>query len=104
MKARFAKDAAIDLDNIFDYTITTWGKRQADRYVEELEDTCHALAQATNMGRFDTTLGYWRWEHQSHVIFFHRDRTGKVVVARILHEQMSPTLHLSMVKAPRKAR
>ncbi len=37
---------------------------------------------------------YLRLEQGSHVVFFHREPNGDVVIVRVLHKRMLPELHL----------
>jgi toxin ParE1/3/4 len=80
--------------NISAYTLRTWGKEQAARYVGELEDFCQALADTPGLGRPCDAIrpGLRRIEHGSHVVFYRKQRGG-VLISRILHERMLPEMH-----------
>ncbi len=79
---------------IADYTVRTWGKVQAARYLGELEDFCVALADNPGLGRSceEIRVGLRRMEHGSHVIFY-RAKGGGVLISRILHLRMLPEKH-----------
>ena len=91
---RFSRRAADDLRSIADYTLRTWGKDQADRYLGKLEVCCQMLADNPALGRLcdDIRPGLHRLEHGRHVVFYRRERTG-ILVSRILHQRMLPDRH-----------
>lgn len=93
---RFSRRAETDLLSIGDYTLRTWGKAQAARYINELELCCQTLADNPALGRpcDDIRPGLRRLEHRKHVIFY-RQQHGGILVSRILHERMLPDRHLA---------
>lgn len=95
MKAlAFTVAATVDLENIWDYTEGEWGLPQARRYVQELRDTCHALASGQKRGRtVDVRPGYLKCRSGSHVIFF-RDLGDTMEIVRILHGAPDVARHL----------
>jgi plasmid stabilization system protein ParE len=48
---RFSRRAEADLLSIGDYTLRTWGKAQAARYLGELEVCCQTLSDNPALGR-----------------------------------------------------
>ena len=95
MKAlAFTVAATVDLENIWDYTEVEWGLAQARRYVQELRDTCHALASGQKRGRtVDVRPGFLKCRSGSHVIFF-RDLVDTMEIVRILHGAQDVARHL----------
>jgi toxin ParE1/3/4 len=91
---RFSRRAESDLLSIGDYTLRTWGKGQAARYIRKLEMCCQALADNPALGRScdDVRPGLRRLEHGKHVVFYRRERDG-ILVSRILHHSMLPGRH-----------
>lgn len=91
---RFSNRAESDLLNIGDYTLRTWGKSQAARYISELEACCRTLASNPTLGRpcDDIRPGLRRMEHGKHVVFYRQVRGG-IFVSRILHQRMLPDRH-----------
>ena len=79
-------------------TMRTWGKAQAIRYIDELEQCCRDFADNPLAGRScddDLNLlrpGLYRIEIGRHVVFFRREPSG-ILVSRILHERMLPERH-----------
>jgi toxin ParE1/3/4 len=88
--------AADDLLSIGQYTVSTWGKAQAARYIDELEVCCQRLAENPSLGRGCDEIrpGLRRLEHAKHVVFYRRE-SGGVLISRILHQRMLPGDHLT---------
>ena len=93
---RFSRRAETDLLSIGEYTLRTWGKVQAARYINELELCCQTLADNPALGRAcdDIRPGLRRLEHRKHVIFYRQQHRG-ILVSRILHERMLPDRRLA---------
>jgi toxin ParE1/3/4 len=91
---RFSRRAEADLLSIGDYTLGTWGKAQAARYLSELEVCCQALSDNPALGRpcDEVRPGLRRLEHGKHVVLYRQER-GDILVSRILHQRMLPELH-----------
>jgi len=89
---RFSRRAEADLLSIGDYTLRTWGKAQADRYLGELETCCQMLADNPLLGRSCDAVrpGLRRLEHGKHVVFYRLQKPGGILVVRILHQRMLP--------------
>lgn len=69
---RVTPRAQRDLDAITDYSLATWGERQTEKYLTELEQRFRWLAQHQNAGRPRDELGegYRSYPHGAHVIFY----------------------------------
>jgi toxin ParE1/3/4 len=91
----FSRLAKADLQSIDEYTEATWGIRQADRYLKELEHICTMWAQNPRIGRLwpEKRPGIRRFEHGRHVIFF-REKDACILIIRILHQSMVPQRYL----------
>ena len=91
---RFSRRAEADLLSIGDYTLRTWGKAQAARYLGELEVCCQTLSDNPALGRLCPEIrpGLRRLEHGKHVVFYRQERGG-ILVSRSLHQRMLPELH-----------
>jgi toxin ParE1/3/4 len=91
---RFSRRAEADLMRIAEYTLRTWGKAQAIRYLGEMEKCCQMLADNPALGRLcdDIRPGLHRLEHGKHVVFYRREPLG-ILVTRILHQRMLPERH-----------
>jgi toxin ParE1/3/4 len=91
---RFSRRAEADLLSIGNYTLRTWGKAQAARYIGELEVFCQSLADNPALGRpcDDVRRGMRRMEDGKHVVFYRQELNG-ILVSRILHQSMLPDKH-----------
>jgi toxin ParE1/3/4 len=92
---RFSRLARLDLIEIADYTLDTWGEEQAYRYLDGLDECFQLLAQSPQIGRPCDRIrsGYRRIEHQKHVVFYRIEKDG-VFIGRILHQRMLPSSRL----------
>lgn len=94
-RVRYTRDAEQDLLDIAQYTIETWGKAQAARYLDLLEQTCERiLPEHGHLGRSipkRPSLRAWRCER--HIVYFHESERG-IEIVRILHERMLPENYL----------
>jgi toxin ParE1/3/4 len=88
---RFSRSAEADLLAIGDYTLRTWGEKQAVRYFDALETFCQTLADNPALGRACDRIrpGLRRMEHGQHVVFY-RQVAGGIRISRILHRRMLP--------------
>jgi toxin ParE1/3/4 len=90
-QVRISVEAEADLDQIADYTTSTWGWRQTDQYLAKLEDSFDLLAQNPSIGRPCDSIraGMRRLEIGKHVAFYLPVSDG-VLVVRVLHQRMLP--------------
>jgi len=93
---RFSRRAEADLLSIGDYTLRTWGRGQAARYISEIEVCCQKLADNPALGRpcDDVRPGLHRLEHGKHVVLYRQERGG-ILGSRILHQRMLLDKHAS---------
>jgi toxin ParE1/3/4 len=84
-------EADADIDLIAAYTARTWGWRQSDRYLGQLEDAFQLLVENPGIGRACDAIGSGlrRHEEGKHVVFY-RLKPGGIRIVRILHQQMVP--------------
>lgn len=92
---RLSKLARLDLVDITDYTLDTWGVEQTIRYLDGLEACFNRLAETPKIGRRCDRIrpGYRRFEYEKHVILYRADTDG-IFVGRVLHQGMLPSEHL----------
>lgn len=88
---RVQRVAGHRLDEIYIYTLNTWGKEQAERYIKGLFDRFEAIAAREFPWRpipaeFDVDGFFDRYEH--HVIYWKMLADGAVGIVTILHEKM----------------
>ena len=90
----FSPAAAADIVAIWDFSADRWGPDQADRYTDEIRDSCLALAGGRARGQaVDLRPGYLKYRTGSHVIYY-RDRGERLEVIRVLHGRMDVDRHL----------
>ena len=93
-RVTFSPAAIADIDEIWDYTAASWGMDQADRYTDDIRDTCDALAAGLKQGRVvDIRDGYLKYAVGKHLVFFIRTGDG-IAIIRVLHQKMDAWLHL----------
>jgi toxin ParE1/3/4 len=91
MKFRLSRKAEEDLEGIWLYTLETWSKEQADRYLSLIFDEIEFLSINPKTGQdFDHIRKNYRYSKvKSHLIFYkHRKSNDVIEVIRILHERM----------------
>jgi len=91
----FSKQARLDLIEIADYTLDRWGLKQAERYLDGLDDCFKRLVQTPQLGRSldQIRAGYRRIEHEKHVVIYRPDADG-IFICRILHHSLLPVRQL----------
>jgi len=89
--ASISLEAEMDIDQIAAHTTKTWGLRQTDRYLGQLEDAFYVLAQNPSIGRSCPAIqaGLFRFEVRKHVVYYRTDPNG-IRVVRVLHQRMIP--------------
>lgn len=92
---RLSPRAKRDLDGIWAYSESIWGKRQAERYIRLLSGAVEAIATDPRKGRAcdDIRPGYLKYPVGSHVVFY-RLTGSEVEIVRILHGRMDFEQHL----------
>ncbi len=83
-----------DLENIWFYTLETWGENQADTYIQDLNIAFKSLAKSPEKGRSceDIRKDYRKHLLGKHVIFYRQIDKG-IEVVRILHQSMDVDMH-----------
>jgi toxin ParE1/3/4 len=87
--------ADADLTDIYAFTFTEFGERQADAYFESLEECLTRLAGSPDLGR---KIGFLRrnyrlFVHQRHSIYYTPAKSG-ILVVRVLGPGMNHDAHL----------
>ncbi len=84
-----------DLEDIWHYTLDTWGEEQADQYILDLNDGFESLAIHPEKGRAcdDIRAGYRKYDIGRHIVFYRQTAKG-IEIVRILHPRMDPERHL----------
>lgn len=90
-KYELTNKAVEDLNEIWDYTLTHWSEKQADKYYQLLIDSCQAIADNPKLGRsykeIDPEL--FGLKVHRHIIFYRKLMDKPMEITRILHERMN---------------
>lgn len=96
-KYKLSKLAEKDLSGIWRYTLDTWSREQADKYVTGLLKAMEDISKApASVGRpyEHVRTGYRKFLWGKHVIFYKISGDGSVFISRVLHEKMDFDRHL----------
>ena len=96
MQIEFAARALKALEDISDFTESTWGKAASQRYIGSLLASLERLKAFPDTGQ-EVELGalrYRRLLHESHSIYY-RIEGSRVLVVGILHVRQDPFRHLT---------
>ncbi len=87
--------AAVDLSQIYEYTILNFGLKKAREYLTGLHERFGSLAENPMQGRSASELspGLRRLEYESHVVFYLPKDKG-IQIMRVLHQNMDMKSHL----------
>ena len=88
-KYRLTPSAKSDLIKIWNYTVETWGEKQAEKYLQDIEDKFNQLAANPELGRRrpEISSGYYSFPALKHIIFYLN--SGRYIdIIGILHEKM----------------
>ena len=86
---RLTPSAKSDLIEIWNYTVQTWGEKQADKYLQYIEDTLNDLAANPGLGRQRPEIcpGYYSFPARKHIIFY-LNSGRHIDIIGILHGKM----------------
>jgi toxin ParE1/3/4 len=72
LKYRLTPTAKSDFVEIWNYSVETWGLKQAEKYLQDIEDTLNQLAANPELGRQrpEIASGYYSFPAQKHIIFY----------------------------------
>ena len=96
-KYKLSKRAVKDLSGIWRYTLETWSREQADKYVNGLLGAMDNISKApASMGSTyeHVRTGYRKYLWKKHMIFYQIKDDGSVFISRVLHEKMDFDRHL----------
>lgn len=95
MRLLLTPAAQLDLSDIWDFTVERWNADQAEDYTVLIRDALNELLAGRRTSRTadDIIPGYRKCQIGSHIAFY-RTADDTLIVVRILHQQMDPTLHL----------
>jgi len=86
---------ADDFSGMYDHTLLTSGKAQADEYAESLAEFFETLSRMPRTGQdYSAVPGVMRADFQRQTVFY-RVCDTHILIARILPRQMDYPLHLT---------
>jgi len=91
-----SESARSDVLSIRDYTEYHWGKKQANKYLSELEQRLEWLADSPELGkkRDEIKDGYLSFPQGRHIIFYRTAASG-IEVLGIVHQSEDIDSHLA---------
>jgi toxin ParE1/3/4 len=89
-KYRISRQAIVDLDKIWLFTLNKWSKEQADRYYDLIIGEIEFIADNFMTGKSveQTRKNYRVTRIKSHLIFYRKVENEIVEIVRILHQGM----------------
>lgn len=87
-------EAQTDLSGIWLYSFENWGEKQADRYYDALINGMDLIASNPEIGIAcdDIREGYRCFRIKEHDAYY-KITKARIVIVRVLHESMKPSLH-----------
>ncbi len=88
-KFKLSVKAHAEIKKIFRYSFQQFGENQAVKYKASLDECFQLLADNPSMGREcnDIRDGYFRHEHESHIIFY-TQRSNDIFITTIIRDRM----------------
>ena len=85
-----------DLKTIWRYSFQQWGERQADRYLQQLDNGIRSLVDLPDIGVpcDHIRAGYRKLQVNRHLIFYRHRRDQRIEIVRVLHQAMDVQSHL----------
>lgn len=86
----FTNKAVEDLTKIYEYTYEFWSENQADKYYEELIESCQLLAENPNIGKNYAEIDseYYGFLANKYIIFYRILNQLEIEIERILGAEM----------------
>jgi len=96
LKYVISERAKIDLAEIWYYSQTKWGIKQADKYLDQFYETFDFLTRNPKLGKqtLSKAYNYLRYRCEKHYIFYTIENDQKINIIRILHTKMNFVDHL----------
>jgi len=90
------READLDLDGIWEYSYKQWGKTQANKYLNKLEEHFFMLAENPYLGkrRYEFAGSPMSFHCERHVIFYRIAEEG-IEIIRVLHDSMDFPRHFN---------
>ncbi len=87
--------AEVDLEDIYVYTLQSWGVKQAESYQDELFNSFITILNNPLIGSiyYYKKGNYRKLKTNRHLVFY-RTTNKKCIIVRILHERMDLEINL----------
>ena len=87
--------AITDLENIYEFTLSSWGLKKAENYQDELFEGMLTITQNPKIGSiyFFKEGNYRKININRHLIFY-RQSKKEIIVVRVLHDKIDLNIHL----------
>lgn len=91
---RLAPKARDDMEAVWLNTLTEWGGRQTESYIDSLTDAFAFLAENFGAGTACNHIreGYRRYPVKRHMVYY-RETSYGIEVMRVLHDRMLASRH-----------
>lgn len=85
-----SKQALSDLKAIAIHTERRWGRQQRNDYLKRYDDVFNLLSSSPQIGETCDAikLGYRKFPHASHIVFYRQTNVAHIEIIRILHQSM----------------
>ena len=95
LKLFLSPKAELDLEDIYEYTLNTWGSKQAEKYQDELYYAMQTILADPHIGSiyYHKAGNYRKLNSNKHLIFYIIE-VDRCIVMRILHERMDLKMNL----------
>jgi Plasmid stabilization system protein len=90
-RVRVQEAASYRLDEIYRYTRSHWGKKQADRYINDLFDAFTGIASHQALSHpipAEFGIEGYFFRHERHFVYWRKLSNGDIGIVTILHERM----------------
>src|SRR5690606_5356184 len=91
VRYRISRLADTDFDDIWDYTVRRWSRKQAQRHMRKIFEGIELIADNGVKGRPIGNIrnGYLFTKVNSHFIFYRKGENGIIEIVRVLHERLA---------------
>lgn len=96
-KYRLTRKAKIDLIEIWDYTVKTWSRNQAESYYSQLIESFTFITNEPEAGKdfSEVKNGLRGLRVGKHIVFYQVENESTILIIRILHGRMDLESRLS---------
>ena len=89
LKLKLSPQAITDLEEIYEFSLTSWGLKRTEAYIDEMYDAMISICENPEIGSiyYFKEGNYRKLNINRHMIFY-RFNHMDCIVLRILHERM----------------